>query len=565
MHPILLSCLTLVLAGQSPEERMRRDVTFLASPALDGRGNGTPSLDAAAEYVAASYRSLGLSAEVQRFPFVARIRRAESHAALGERPLTWGRDIEAVGFSGDGVLKALPLRFAGYGLKAGDYDDLGDLKGQAAVIFRKVPDLPAFKMVRRMETSLPVRIRKLQAAGAALVIIVEEGDAPAPLQKEEGPNAVGVPVVSVPMAAFAGVLDLPALKARIAQTGRAQEAPVPAARFDLALRLVREEAQLPNLTVRLPGTDPALKDEYIAVGAHMDHLGHGERHSMGGSAARGLVHPGADDNASGTAMVMELARHFKAHPAPRPIVFLHFGGEEEGLLGSAEWIKRPALPLASVKFMVNLDMVGRLDPVNPTLNIAGLGAPKPAVARAGTHTPQGVKLGGDSGVAVGGSDHMSFSAAKIPTFFFFTGLHGDYHRPSDTSDRINYPAMAQVETMVEKVVADLAAGPVPAFDPETAKLAPGGERNALAVYFGILPDFAECPDGFRIGGTMAGTTSEAVGLKAGDIIVKFGDVTVKNIYDYMAALGKYKPGEKAVVKWLRAGTEMQAEASLKGR
>ncbi len=567
----LLPLLTLSLAAQVPagrtaEDRMRADLTFLASPALEGRGNGSPKLDAAADYVVRSYQALGLKAEVQRFPFIARIKRATFAGTLAGRPLVPGKDIEAVGFSADADLKAVPLRFVGYGMKGGDYDDLGDLKGQAAVIFRKVPNLPAFSAIRRMETSLPVRIQKLQAAGAVLVIVAEEGDAPAPLTREEGPTLVGLPTVSMPGATLAPLLDLPALRVRIAETGKAQTAPVQGATLDLAFTLRREEAQLPNLTVRIPGTDSKLKDECIVVGAHMDHLGLGERHSLGGSAARGQVHPGADDNGSGTVMVMEVARHFKAHPAARTIVFLHFSGEEEGLLGSAEWVKHPAVPLASVKFMVNLDMVGRLDPDKPTLNISGLGAPKAAVERAGTMAPAGVKLGAESGVAVGGSDHMSFSAARIPTFFFFTGLHGDYHRPSDTPDRINYPAMGKVEEMVEKVVQDLAdAKAVPAFDPETAKMAQGGERNALQVYFGILPDFAEDPKGFRISGTMAGTTSEAVGLKAGDVIIQFGDVTVKNIYDYMAALGKFKPGDKAVVKWLRAGVEMQAEATLKGR
>jgi hypothetical protein len=563
---LLLSCLTLAVAGQTPEARMREDMAFLASHALAGRGNGDPGLDAAAKYVADTYRKLGLKPDVQTFPFLARVRRETGEAALGGKTLVWGKDLEAAGFSADANLKELPLRFVGCGLKSGGYDDLGGLQGQAAVIFRKLPETMVFAHMKKMETSLLVRIQKLEAAGAALVIVVEEGDAPRPLMKEEGPSKVGLPVLSMPARTLTALGDLAALKARIADTGEAQQAPVPEARLTLKLTLRREEAQLPNLAARIPGTDPKLRDEVIVVGAHMDHLGMGERHSMGGDAARGLEHPGADDNASGTVMVMDLARHFKAHPASRTILFLNFAGEEEGLLGSAWWVQHPTVPIPSVKFMVNLDMVGRMDPGKPSLMVGGLGAPKDALARVKTMAPAGVAVGTDIGAAVGGSDHMSFSAARIPTFFFFTGLHRDYHRPSDTADKINYPAMVQVEGMVQRVVQDLADGAsVPAFDPETAKLPASKDGGPMTIAFGTIPDYTENPAGFRINGTSSGGTAEAVGMKGGDIIVQFGDVTIKTIYDYMGALGKYRPGDKVVVKWLRDGQAMQAEAVLKGR
>jgi S1-C subfamily serine protease len=161
---------------------------------------------------------------------------------------------------------------------------------------------------------------------------------------------------------------------------------------------------------------------------------------------------------------------------------------------------------------------------------------------------------------------MSFSQAKIPTFFFFTGIHGEYHRPTDTADRINYAGMAKLAAYGRAVALDLAdAETVPAFDPETAKIVMRGDGSPMRVAFGTLPDYADNPKGFRINGVSRGSTAEAVGLQAGDILIRFGGRAVKNIYDFMDALGAHKPGDKVVVEWLRGGQAMQAEATLKGR
>ncbi len=566
MRALLLSGLTLCLAAEPPAvARMRQDLTVLASPALAGRGNGDPGLERAVAYVARAYRKLGLRPKVQRYAWVARVKRTEAAAVLGGRPLTWGRDVEALGYSAGADLKALPLRFVGCGLRAGAYDDLGDLKGRAAVIFRRLPEAAAFAQVKRAETALLSRIRACEAAGAAAILLVEEGDAPRTLGREEGPTELHLPILSLPARTLAPWLDLPALRARLVETGLPQTSE-PGATLDLKLALAREEVQLPNLAVLLPGRNPKLRDQIIAVGAHLDHLGHGERHSAAGEAGRGQIHPGADDNGSGSVMTLELARRFKRQRPARPILFLHFSGEEEGLLGSAAWTRNPTVPLAQIKFMVNLDMVGRLDKARPTLLMGGLGAPKAALERARTFAPEGLALGTDVGAAVGGSDHMSFSASKIPTFFFFSGLHQDYHKPTDTADRIDYDGMARVEAMVARVVQDLAdSAEVPAFDPETAKVQSARDASPMGVSLGILPDFTENKAGFRITDTSRGSAAEAAGLKGGDIIIRIGDAPVKGIYDYMAALTGRKPGDKVLIRWLRDGVEMQAEATLKGR
>jgi len=563
-------------ADAAMEARLRRNVSFLASPELKGRGNGYPELDQAAQRIEGELKALGLKTQIQRFPFIAKVLRERQEASLiqGDSPriLVWGKDIEALGLSGDASFRTKPLAFLGYGVQIpGGYDDLAgiDLKGRVALIARSVPDLDAFAHLPRGERSLLARLKRLESAKVAGVIVLEERGL-RPLQREEGPVKLDIPVMGMTVEALAGACgDLPARFKTIKDTGKPAsqdfiQAPWTALSLDLKLR--REEAQVPNVVAEIPGSDAKLRKEYIVLGAHMDHLGMGERHSLGGAEARGQVHPGADDNASGTAMVVELARELVQARPKRSILLLHFGGEEEGLLGSSYWIQHPTHPLESVKFMLNFDMVGRLDLQAPKLMMGGLGAPKSALEAAQKLAPKGFSVSVDVGASVGGSDHMSFSQAKIPTFFFFTGIHGEYHRPTDTAASINFPGMVALTAFGKMVSLDLANGEtVPAFDAETAKVPMRGDGGPMRIAFGTLPDYADNPKGFRINGVSKGSTAEAIGLLAGDIIIQFGDKPVKSIYDFMTALGAHKPGDKAIIQWLRGEQAMQAVATLKGR
>ncbi len=581
--PVLLAA-TLAAPAQTPpskedlaaEARLRKDVTFLASPDLKGRGNGYAELDQVARRLEGEFKALGLKTQVQRFPFIARVMRERQEAVLlqGDSPrsLVWGKEIEALGLSGDAEFRNKALAFVGYGVQVpGGYDDFAglELKGRVAVIGRTVPDLDGFAHLPRGERSLLARLKKLEAAQVAGVIVLEPNGL-RPLQREEGPIQVGVPVVGMtPEGLGTACGDLAARFKTIQETGKPASQDfitAPWTALSLTLKLRREEAQVPNVVAEIQGSDPKLRQEFIVLGAHMDHLGLGERHSMGGPEARGLVHPGADDNASGTAVVVELARTLIQAKPKRSILLLHFAGEEEGLLGSQYWVQHPTHPLESVKFMLNFDMVGRLDPRAPRLLMGGLGAPKAALEAAQKLAPKDFSVSGDVGASVGGSDHMSFSQAKIPTFFFFTGIHGEYHRPTDTADLINYPGMVRVAAFGQTVALDLAnADTVPAFDPETAKLPMRGDGGPMRIAFGTIPDYADNPKGFRINGVAKGSTAETIGLQSGDILILFGGKPVKNIYDFMGALGAFKPGDKAVIQWLRGDQTMKAEATLKGR
>lgn len=577
MRPILLSVLALAVCAETPvERRIRTDLTYLASPELKGRGNGDPELERAADFLVQTYRKLGMKVRVERYPFVKGVERLQGVARLGKGDdagtvLRWGRDIEAYGFSADAEFQHRALAFVGYGLALAEHDDLSgiDLKRKVAVILAKIPDGHAFAGLDKIERGLPARVKKLQQAGASAVIVVEEADQARALRREEGPSRLDLPVLSVTLKALTPVCD--GLEARIARL-RAEGKPqsrdyvlAPWTFLNLDLKLKAQEVQLPNVVAEIPGRDPKLSAEFIALGAHFDHLGLGERHSMGGEAARGKIHPGADDNASGTAIVLELARELRQSPPKRSVLLLHFSGEEEGLLGSAAWVRNPTVKLDSVKFMANFDMVGYLPKEKPTLFLGTLGAPKAALERAKALAPSGLAVSTEVGEMIGGSDHMSFSLAKIPTYFFFTGIHGNYHRPTDVAERINFEGMATLAGYAKGLVDDLGnVAETPAFDPETAKIKTG-KGGPMKVAFGTIPDYAENPKGFRVQGVSPGGTAESMGIQAGDILTAFGEVPVKNIYDYMQALGKYKGGDKVTVKWLRGDTPMQAEAVLKGR
>ncbi|MBI3130490.1 MAG: M28 family peptidase [Acidobacteria bacterium] len=564
-----------IVAETSAEARLRGDVTFLASPKLKGRGNGSPELQQAAAFIVKRQKALGLKPVVQTFGFPAslQVEAAKATFIQGDERIEWtrGKDFEPLGLSGDSLPQPHALVFLGYGVKTQGYDEFQGLalKGRVVIIRRRVAEIPAFAHLAPGEKTLPFRLRRIQELGAAGVLVIEEEGTPRIPRIEDGTAPLTLPVLSVRKGLLDAALgDLEAAYKAIAETGTPRVKDhvfAPWKALSLELRILRKEGQVPNVATLVKGRDPKLKGQVIVLGAHLDHLGMGERHSLGGAQAFGLVHPGADDNASGSALLMELTRRLVKKPAKRPILALHFGGEEEGLLGSQFWLKNPTQDLTTVRFMVNFDMVGRLDPAKPALSMGGLGAPKAAVDHAADLAPKGWTVGRELGAAVGGSDHMSFSQAKVPTFFFFTGLHDAYHRPTDAAETINTKGLAQLADFAEKVVRDLAEAPeLPAFDPETAKL-PAQARSPMRIAFGTIPDYSPNPTGFRISGVSKGGTAEAIGLQAGDILTSFGGKPTKDIQDYMAALGAFSPGDQVVIKWLREGKAMEATATLKGR
>lgn len=320
----------------------------------------------------------------------------------------------------------------------------------------------------------------------------------------------------------------------------------------------REDVEVKNVVAVLPGEGPHA-EETIVIGAHYDHLGNGGE----GSLAPGVreIHNGADDNGSGTAALLEVARRLAARPQklPRRIVFIAFTGEERGLIGSARYVRDPLVPLDKTIAMLNMDMVGRLD--DDKLIIYGTGTAELLEQTVDRLNEQyGFKITKQPG-GFGPSDQSSFYAKQIPVLHFFTGTHSDYHRPSDDSEKINLAGMRRVAEMVADTAVALAeSDKLPEYKAtgRQATLGGGGDRP----YFGSIPDFSQERPGYALSGVTKDGPAERAGLKTGDIIVQLGESKVGNLEDFDSALRKFKAGDKVKVVVERGEAKVEVEVTL---
>ena len=590
---LLVAPLLVAAAGPLPApsaERLLDDVKALASPALAGRRSGTPGGEAAARHIATAFRAAGLApggdgaAYEQTFQVPAGIRLGTPNSLTlvtpSARPLTLGRDFTPLAVSGDGA-RTDDIVFAGYGITAADlgYDDYAglDVRGKLVVVMTGEPrgNDPASPFRKPEAYHYSERRHKVINArehGAGAVLLVNRPGATADVL----PRLAGV---SQPWSVLAVAITRSVADALLASSGTSLAAAadaidralaprsfaVPGARAGVEVALIRERSATANVIGILRGSDPVLADEAIVVGAHYDHLGTGGEGSLAPDVV--AVHPGADDNASGTAAVLELARAFAAGgPRPRTLVFVTFAAEEMGLLGSAEYVRRPPVPLDRTAAMVNLDMVGRLRDgklyVGGVDSGAGLRA---IVADAARGLPLTPELRGDPFAP---SDQTSFYAAGRPVLFLFTGAHTDYHRPSDTWDKIHAAGLATVTTFASRVVAALAEAPTaPAYVKLDAPRSSGpSSGRGYGPFFGVVPDFGEAPEpGVKINGVRAGSPAERAGLRAGDRLVRFGGVQVANLDDFTFALRSHRAGDEVEVRYVRDGAEHQGRATLQER
>jgi len=321
-----------------------------------------------------------------------------------------------------------------------------------------------------------------------------------------------------------------------------------------------EGVRTQNVVAMIPGRDPALAGQVVVIGAHFDHLG---RSSVGALDPwmRDAIRNGADDNASGTAAILELARRLSAHPARRSIVVAHFSGEELGLLGSAWFVDHAPVPIDSITAMVNFDMVGRLQ--NDRLIVYGVGTARelPALLDSANVEVPKLKINAVAD-GFGPSDHSSFYAKGIPVLHFFTDLHEDYHRASDDVWKINAAGEVRVVAVAERVVRAIADRPTRL---TPVRVAPKtiSAREGSNVYLGSIPDMAtgDTP-GLKLTGVTAGSPADKGGLAAGDVIVQFGGREVKDLYTYSDALYAHKPGEQVEVVYLRGSERRTTTVTL---
>ncbi|MGC8917513.1 MAG: M20/M25/M40 family metallo-hydrolase [Thermoanaerobaculum sp.] len=554
---------------------LKHDVYFLASSGLEGRRAGSVGAEVAARFIAQRFAALGLSPAgedgsfFQSFTFVANVTAGPGNALRFSGSLdhqAQREEFEPLAFSASGQVEA-EVVFAGYGITAPDvgYDDYQglDVKGKAVLLLRFSPagDDPNSPFA----PYLPLR-RKVSdavAKGAAAVLI-----ATGPASRESGEPVkvpfdysfadAGVPVVAIATELaeqlFVGQgFSLRELQERMDARREPASRPL-AVVAHITTDLRPERRKTANVLAMLPGTDPAVGHEVVVVGAHYDHLGFGGPGSNSLAPEQRAVHNGADDNASGVAGLLEIARQLSQKPPKRSVLFAAFSAEEIGLLGSSYLVQNFPLPKDWIAAMVNLDMVGR-PKKGPALTLGGYGTAKewaeliPKVNR-NHHLKLSPSAGG-----FGASDHASFYGAGVPVLFFFTGAHEDYHKPSDDAEKLNYPGFARVVQFAADTVRAVADLP---HKPTYQKVAQEeGPRRSFRVRTGLIPEYGWEGRGVKVSGVRGGSAAEKAGLAAGDVVVKVGARAVNNIYDYMYALGDHQPGETVVFTVLRDGQTLE--------
>ena len=572
------------------ETDLRRQVGYLASEELEGRLTGSAGAQKAAQFIAGYFKELALQPlpgakdYFQPFEFSSGVRvltnqnSATLHAAAAPATLALDKDFRPLAFTANGTAEG-EVVFAGYGLsvpgKLGEgYDSYAglDVSNKVVLVLRYVPEEADAKRRQELNRYAGLRYKALIARnrGAKALLVVTGPTSPnagelARLTFESGASHSGIVCASISgdvaakMFAAAGK-DLKKTQAALDKEDPHAEGAFPlknvAVKLTAAVEHIKKQDR--NVLAHLP---PVGTQEYVIVGAHYDHLGHGETGGFARKDEEGKVHPGADDNASGTAAMLELAGAFaeeaarKSTDVRRGIVFAAWSGEEVGLIGSSHFAEKPPLPLSNVVAYVNFDMVGRLR--DNKLNLQGIGS-----------SPAWRKLIEKRNVAAGfnltlqedpylPTDTTPFYPKNVPVIAFFTGSHEEYHRPADKPDTLNYEGLERIAKFARALITDLATGAERPAYAKVEKKDGGGGREQLRAYLGTIPDYAQEVAGVKLSGARGGSPAEKAGLKGGDIIVEFAGQKIANIYDYTYAIEAVKIGQPVKVVVLRDGKRVE--------
>jgi Zn-dependent M28 family amino/carboxypeptidase len=538
-----------------------------------------------------------MSQYLQPFPYVAGVTPGPGNVlSIGDKKARVGQDWMPLGFSSNSQVENTPIAFVGYGITASElnYDDYADKRtnGKIALALAGTPDGDnPHGQYARYEGVRWKAIAARNAGAKALLIVTREAnlkdDRLSQITYDNSAGDAGLPVAVVSQDLIGGKAMFDGFEAA---AKKRQYMFDENSKVNLTIDLVRKEVQAYNVIGVLEGSDRLLKNEAIIVGAHYDHLGRGGEGSL--APRSGEIHHGADDNASGTAGVLELARLFVSQrPRPkRTIVFMCFSGEEEGLLGSSYYVNHPIIPLGNTVAMINMDMIGRMK--DRKLIIGGIGTAKEWRDLIGSgNIAQAVKITATSGMPVvsanghpitngdstkafdltlqedgyGPSDHSSFYSKQIPVLFFWTGTHSDYHKPSDTFDKINYQDESRVLSLVARIIRDLDNADKRLTYTVAKSDSQQGRSTGFRVYLGTIPNYSDSNDGLLLDGVRDDSPAAKAGLKAGDKIVKIGTREIKNVYDYTYALGEMKAGEEYVIEVMRGGEKLALKIKPEAR
>ena len=610
------------VATTESEARLRRDITFLASDACEGRGVTTEGIRKAADYIAGEFRKAGLKpggvdgTYFQPFTIPGAVQEGPAEFSLrgpkGQVVSFKQGDFYSMGLGHAGKVNGLPAAFVGFGItnkpaadaeatpatgdkakeKGADvtgkpedgYDDYAGLDVADKVVFvlRDLPEKVASGEKRRRLSAFASKVATAESHHAAAVIFVNDAATAA-----DGDDLLdfnftalmsahsGIPVLHAHRSILESMLPGGAKELRDIENGIAQDLK-PRSRLlegwsaSLSVKMKRDKVVLKNIIGVLEGAGP-MAEETVVVGAHYDHLGYGGPFGTFSASLSRLkkmaIHHGADDNGSGTTSVLELARRIAAAPPPerRRIVFMTFSGEEINLLGSAHYTKNPVFPLEGTAAMVNLDMVGRLhhsDEINEEkLLIEGSGTAKTFDALLDSVNKDFHFKLVKKPTGMGPSDHASFYLKKVPVIFCWTGIHSDYHRPSDTADKIDVPGMRKIADFAQELIVHIASDKErPEFVQVKSEAHPA---TGSPPRLGIRPNYEDTEEkGMLLDDVSPGGPAAKAGLKGGDRIVEVAGKPVRNLESYMTVMGGQKKTGTLDIVILRDGKRLPVKIQL---
>lgn len=574
---ILVLYTGFLVAQNQPEitaQELQDHVTWLASDSLKGRKPGMAEADIAAGYILKQFEAAGLDPISEKgFQFFYVVTGVtlgdENELVFRNYRGEFREDFIPLAFSSPGEAVA-PILFAGYGfyidqdsLKWSDYSGV-DTRGKWVMIFRGDPEPDNQQSLFIPFSDIRSKILTAKDQGAAGVLLVtpegmEKSDKLMPLVVENNEVTSGIPVINIKRELADSLLStvgytVDDLEHKIISEKKPHSFEIPvvvAGKVDL----IQEKERTANVVALLEGSDPELKNEYLIIGAHYDHLGFGGPNSGSRVPDTNAIHNGADDNASGTAMIIELAGKLASHAndLKRSIIFIAFSAEEMGLIGSRYFVDHSPVKLNQIKGMFNFDMVGRFDPDKGSISVSGTGTSAESdsilllyekdMPFNVVHSPDGY----------GPSDHAAFYAVKIPVFYFTTGAHTDYHTPVDDTEKLDFLSAKQIGDFAANLIMHIDTMSKPLTFKESGKTEGSGRMGRkLKVTLGIMPDFAGTEKrGLRVDGVTKEGPADRGGMLKGDVIISINGLKVGNIYEYMSRLGTLKHGQTIIVEVIR--------------
>jgi hypothetical protein len=570
---VLAAALASVLSATTTADvgELRRYVTTLASERFGGRLTGTDGERLAREFLVAELKRIGAKPLPGQKDFALPFE-FTAGARDGGTTVSIGGKARALSFSDSGEVTA-PVVFGGYGIVVPDSQDFGydsyasiDVKDKVVVVLRYFPEDADQKTRAILARYSDLRYKAMAARqhGAKAILVVTGPRSPnagelVPMTFDTALSGSGIVAASID--GDAGKAILSAASKTLDSVQQSLDSGNPhIAGFDIPAtvtvrtKVERERHTAYNVVGYLPVTERSAADKpWVGIGAHYDHLGRGENgSSLASKEDAGRIHGGADDNASGDAAVLELADTLAKQPRRRNLMVAFWSGEELGLLGSAAFLATPPVKPSEIAAYLNFDMVGRMQ--DNKLSVQASGTSKSwdkLIEQANVRAGFNVSLQPDPYQP---TDVASFNTAGIPCLNFFTGAHTDYHKPSDTADKIDYDDLDRVVDFAAAILRRLQdTADAPVFAKVEPQAQGGASRAGVRIFTGTVPDYASEAKGLLLSGVVAGGPAEAAGLQKGDVIIEIAGQSIANIYDYTYALDVLKIGQPAKVVYMRNG------------